>query len=281
MEPAPSTSGDSLRLNMQIVEDLLVRFVRDETRNTGFNRVVVGLSGGVDSAVAAALATSALGKENTIGIVMPYGGKSQASVGDAGTVAKALGIRSVIVDIAPMVDAYCATHGVEDHVRKGNIMARSRMIVLYDMSVRENALVLGTSNKSELLVGYGTIHGDLASAINPIGDLYKTQVWALARHLKIPDAILSKPPSADLWDGQTDEGELGIRYKDLDLILYEMVDQRRSDEDLVGMGFDTTMIGKIRGLIRKNQFKRRPPVIAKVSSRTVNVDFRYPRDWGT
>lgn len=280
MEPAPSTSGDSLRLNMQIVEDLLVRFVRDETRNTGFNRVVVGLSGGVDSAVAAALATRALGEENTVGIVMPYGGKSQASVGDAGTVAKALGIRSVIVDIAPMVDAYCATHGVEDHVRKGNIMARSRMIVLYDMSVRENALVLGTSNKSELLVGYGTIHGDLASAINPIGDLYKTQVWALARHLKIPGAILSKPPSADLWDGQTDEGELGIRYKDLDLILYEMVDQRRSDEDLTGMGFDTTMVGKIRGLIRKNQFKRRPPVIAKVSSRTVNVDFRYPRDWG-
>jgi NAD+ synthase len=154
------------------------------------------------------------------------------------------------------------------------------MIVLYDISARERALVIGTSNKTEILVGYGTQHGDLASAINPIGDLYKSQIWQLAEKLDIPKRIIDKAPSADLWEGQTDEKEMGVTYADLDALLYEMIDERRSDAELISDGFKEELIQRTRGTIRRNQFKRRPPVIAKISYRTVNVDFRYVRDWG-
>ena len=213
-------------------------------------------------------------------MILPYREGNPESVTHAALVARTLGIRSETVDISPMVDAYCEAHSVRDPVRRGNVMARMRMIVLYDHSAREKALVVGTSNKSEILLGYGTLHGDLACAINPLGDLYKTQIWHLARLLKIPDAVVSKAPSADLWEGQTDEGELGFTYREVDALLYAMVDQRRSDDELKAMGFTEDFITRVRYLVRFNQFKRRPPVIAKVSHRTVNVDFRYVRDWG-
>ena len=179
-----------------------------------------------------------------------------------------------------MVDGYCDGNQVADSLRRGNVMARSRMIVLYDLSAREHALVIGTSNKTEILVGYGTQHGDLASAINPLGDLYKSQVWQLAEAIGIPKPVIEKAPSADLWEGQTDEKELGVSYAQLDTLLYEMIDERHSDEELMSLEFDEQLIKKVRRMIQKNQFKRRPPVIAKVSYRTVNVDFRYVRDWG-
>lgn len=280
METSGPEGLKSADASMAIVKDLLVRFLRDETAAAGFSKVVIGLSGGVDSAVSAALASEALGQKNTLALILPYRTGNPESVTHAALVAKSLGISAETVDISGMVDAYCDAHAVLDPLRRGNVMARMRMIVLYDHSAREKALVVGTSNKSEILLGYGTLFGDLACAINPLGDLYKTQIWHLARLLKIPDAVVSKAPSADLWEGQTDEGELGFTYREVDALLYAMVDQRRSEQELKAMGFKEELIAKVRRLMIANQFKRRPPLIAKVSHRTVNVDFRYVRDWG-
>lgn len=279
METAGRHTED-LSLNTQIVKNLLVGFVRDEIRNTGFSKGVLGLSGGIDSAVAAALAVEALGKENVLGVMMPYRTSSPQSRDDAELVAGVLGIATEVVDISPMVDAFLQGQGKVDKVRAGNVMARQRMIVLYDISSRHQALVVGTSNKTEIFLGYGTLHGDMACAINPLGDLYKTQVWQLAETLGIPQSIIRKKPSADLWEGQTDEDELGFSYHRVDHLLFFMIDERRSETELENMGFEREFIVKVKGLIRKNQFKRRPPLIAKVSNRTVNVDFRYARDWG-
>jgi NAD+ synthase len=277
----PDKDGVSgVRVNAKLVRDLLVRFLADETSSAGFSRAVVGLSGGVDSAVVAALAAKALGSRNVLGVLMPYRLSNPESATHAALMAEKLGIRRETVDITAMTDGYCDQYKVREKVRRGNVLARMRMIVLYDLSARENALVLGTSNKTEIMLGYGTLHGDMASAINPIGDLYKSQVWQLAEELGIPTPIVKKKPSADLWDGQTDEGEMGFLYRDVDRLLYFMIDERRTDADLLKMGFRTPFIGKVKELIRKNQFKRRPPLIAKISYRTVNVDFRYVRDWG-
>ncbi len=269
-----------LELNTKIVRQLLVAFIKDEVQNAGFTKAVIGLSGGVDSAVVVALAVEALGPQNVIAVLMPYRTSSKASITDAHLLAKQLGIASETVDISPMVDAFLQQYPSTDNVRKGNLMARQRMVILYDISARESALVLGTSNKTELLLGYGTLHGDMASALNPIGDLYKTQIWQLARALDIPQPIIDKKPTADLWEGQTDEGELGFTYKTVDQLLYHLVDERHTDEELIDMGFEKDFILKVKGLIQRNQFKRRPPVIAKVSHRTLNIDFRYARDWG-
>ena len=281
MESAQKQGSDPLKLNMKIVEELLVRFLRDEIQKAGFTKAVVGLSGGVDSAVSATLAARALGKRNVVGVLLPYKSSNPQSSKDAMLVAKKLGIGAVTVSISEMVDVYCEAHKVKDRTRKGNIMARMRMIVLYDVSVKERALVVGTSNKTEIMLGYGTLFGDTACALNPLGDLYKTQIWQLAEALKIPDRIVKKAPSADLWIGQTDEGEMGLEYPKTDRLLYYMIDERRSHEELQRRGFDRRFVKKVRTMVQKNQFKRRPPVIAKVSYRTVNVDFRYARDWGT
>ncbi len=281
METNLPDQQNGLELNPALVRDLLVHFVRDESKSAGFYKGVLGVSGGVDSAVSAYLATEALGKENTFAIIMPYKTSNSKSVEDAQLVSQHLGIRSELVDISPMVDAYCDKWKVTDNVRRGNVMARIRMIVLYDISVRERALVIGTSNKSEIMVGYGTLYGDTASAINPLGDLYKTQVWQLARELGVPQNIVDKTPTADLWEGQSDEAELGITYDRLDALLYRLVDERRNDEELAKLGFESELVARVKSLIQKNQFKRRLPLIAKVSYRTVNVDFRYARDWGT
>ncbi len=272
--------NEDLSLNAGIVRKLLVDFIRDETHRAGFHVGVIGLSGGIDSAVCACLAVEALGREHVRLVMMPYRTSNALSRSDAELIAGQLAVSPALVDISSMVDAYLAQAGQQDTLRSGNVMARARMIVLYDVSSREKGLVLGTSNKTELLLGYGTMFGDLASAINPLGDLYKTQVWQLAAHLGIPASIIEKKPSADLWEGQTDEADFGFSYARVDHLLYCLVDERRTDMELEQRGFDRLFIEKVRGMMVRNQFKRRLPLIAKISNRTINVDFRYPRDWG-
>lgn len=281
METHTEHGQDALLLNTKFVRDILTRFLRDETSAAGFSKAVVGLSGGVDSALVTALAAEALGAKNVLALIMPHRLSNPQSVSDAAMIAKTLRVRTETVDITAMVDAYCEEHKVRDNTRRGNVMARARMIVLYDHSAKEQALVIGTSNKTEIMLGYGTLHGDMASALNPIGDLYKTQVWQLAAAVGVPESVVQKKPSADLWKGQTDEGEMGFSYKDVDRLLYHMIDERRKDEELTALGFTRAFVDRVRMMVQKSQFKRRPPVIAKVSYRTVNVDFRYVRDWGS
>jgi NAD+ synthase len=271
---------DDLRLNCETVRKLLVGFIDNEVRKAGFERVVVGLSGGVDSALSAFLAAEALGPGNVCAILMPYRTSSPESAAHAALVVNTLGVQSLTVDITPMVDAYFAAFPDADHVRRGNKMARERMTILFDHSARLGGLVLGTSNKTELLLGYGTLYGDMASAVNPLGDLYKTQVRQLARHVHVPTVIVEKQPSADLWAGQTDEAELGFTYEEVDRVLYLLVDQRYEVADLVAEGFDEKFVRAVYHKVQASQYKRRLPVIAKVSARTIDRDFRYPRDWG-
>jgi NAD+ synthase len=267
-------------INSKLVSEILENFIAEELHKIGMTKVTLGLSGGIDSAVVAFLAAGALGAENVHGIIMPYRLSNPDSQKDAETAARQLGISYEVRDISPMVDAFFETQPDADMLRRGNRMARERMCILYDYSAAENALVLGTSNKTELLLGYGTIFGDLASAVNPIGDLYKSHIWDLARYLQVPIEIIEKPPSADLWEGQTDEDELGYSYDEIDRLLHYMVDLRYSDELLINLGYSETTINDIRGKIKRYQFKRRPPVIAKLTNRTINQDFRYCRDWG-
>lgn len=269
-----------LQLHLPTVNELLVLFLKNEISKIGLSKGVIGLSGGIDSALAAYLAAEALGPENVLCIMMPYKTSSASSITDAEAVINNLGVHSERVEITTMVDPIIDSDPEMEKVRRGNVMARMRMIVLYDRSAREKALVIGTGNKTEILLGYTTLFGDSACAINPIGDLYKTQVWALAEHLGIPEQIIQKPPSADLWNGQTDEDELGINYRQADEILYFMIDERMTFEELSAKGFDSVLIKKLSRLVQRNQFKRVPPLIAKVGSRTSNVDFRYARDWG-
>jgi NAD+ synthase len=269
-----------LRLDCETVRKVLTGFIDNEVRKAGFERVVVGLSGGVDSALSAFLAAQALGPQNVWAILMPYRTSSSESVEHARLAVNALGVHSLTVDITPMVDAYFAGFPDADHMRRGNKMARERMTILFDHSARLGGLVLGTSNKTELLLGYGTLHGDMASAINPLGDLYKTQVRQLARHVKVPTVIVEKQPSADLWAGQTDEAELGFTYEEVDKVLYLLVDQRYEVSDLVAEGLDEKFVHAVSHKVQASQYKRRLPVIAKVSARTIDRDFRYPRDWG-
>ena len=240
-------------------------FIRTEVTKAGFRKGIVGLSGGVDSALVVYLAVEALGKENVLALLLPYKTSNPDSLRDALEVVKLLGIRSETIDITPMVDAYLSKAGEVNQVRKGNIMARQRMIVLYDVSAREEALVIGTSNKTESLLGYGTLFGDTACAINPIGDLYKTQIWQMAEAVGVQRKIIDKEPTADLWAGQSDEGELGFAYRQVDLLLHAMVTRGESDEKLKASGFDPAFIGRVKDLIRRNEFKRRPPLIARLS----------------
>lgn len=279
MESTSRHAAD-LSLNTEVVRKLLVGFLHDEITQAGFTKGVLGLSGGVDSALALALAVEALGRENVVAVMMPYASSSPESRAHAELAASRLGVTPELVEITPMVDAFLNSASPVERVRAGNVMARQRMIVLYDVSAREKALVIGTSNKTEILLGYGTLHGDLACAVNPLGDLYKTQVWQLAAAMGVPKEIVEKEPSADLWAGQTDEGEFGFTYRDVDRLLYAMVDDRRTPEEIAAMGFDPAFVRRVAEMIRRFQFKRRPPLIAKVSHRTVNVDFRYARDWG-
>jgi NAD+ synthase len=266
--------------NTALLCKILARFIRNEVQKTGVTRVVVGLSGGVDSAVSAMLAVESLGVQNVLAVLMPYKSSHSESQAHARMITRMSGIESISVDITPQIDAYFESFPDADARRRGNKMARERMGILYDQSARWSALVLGTSNKTELLLGYGTLHGDMASAINPLGDLYKTQVWALAEAIGVPDVIVKKEPSADLWEGQTDESELGFTYREVDQLLYLMVDQRYTKPELIAAGFSQQFVDDVAQRIMFSQFKRRLPVIAKVSQRTIDRDFRYSRDWG-
>lgn len=289
-EPIPIIDGHKKIFDPPVNSNLvkvLTDFIKDETKRFGLTKSVIGLSGGIDSAVAAYLSVKALGKKNVHGVLLPYKSSSKDSIKDALLVVKHLGINSKIINVTGAVDSLIKEDPSDKHkesignVRRGNIIARMRMIALYDYSQEIGGLVIGTGNKTEILLGYSTLYGDSASAINPLGDLYKTQVWQLAKLLKIPKRIIDKKPSADLWIGQTDEKELGISYAEADKLLYFLIDCRYSDEELLSAGFKKEFIQKIKRLIVRNQFKRVPPIIAKVSNRTINVDFRYNRDWGS
>jgi NAD+ synthase len=269
-----------LRLNEELTTELLTTALREEVTKAGFSKVVLGLSGGIDSALSLYLSVRAFGPENVIAVRMPYKTSSPSSLEDAEAAIAATGVEALTIDITPQIDAYFDMMPDATPLRRGNKMARERMTILYDLSAHYNALVIGTSNRTELLLGYGTQFGDAASAVNPIGDLYKTQVRQLAVYLGVPEQIIAKPPSADLWEEQTDEGELGFTYLDVDCLLHYMVDQRYTLDQLRAQGFEDEFIAKVSKRIIQNQYKRTMPVILKVGNRTVGVDFRYLRDWG-
>lgn len=268
-----------MKINTAFVERLLTKFIREELAKFGFSRGILGLSGGLDSAVSAFLSARALGSESVIALLMPYGESFGQDAQDAAAMAELLGIRTHTINIAPSVDAYYAGFPTDELLLKGNKMARERMSVLYDFSEREKALIIGTSNKTELLLGYGTLHGDMACAISPLGDLYKSQVRILGRHLGVPEKILTKAPTAGLWDGQTDEEELGLTYEEIDRILYQLVDLRKNRAEVLEAGFGPEKTDKIIRMIKNSEYKRRMPPIAKISYRTVGHDFLYPYDW--
>jgi len=269
-----------IKLNMELTEKILVDFIREEVRSAGFEKVVLGLSGGIDSAIVAFLAVKALGPENVLGIMMPYKSSSSDSLEDAKRVVEATGMRVKKIEITDMVDAYFAKEPDISDLRKGNKMARERMTILYDYSAKEKSLVLGTSNKTEILLGYSTQWGDSASAINPIGDLLKTQVWELSEYMGVPKEVIEKKPSADLWEGQSDEDELGFSYFLADEIINLLVDERYAKEEIIEIGYSEKTIDSILWRIKTNQYKRKLPLIAKISNRTIGREFRYPRDWG-
>jgi NAD+ synthase len=270
-----------LTINTDVARQILTGFIRSEVTRVGYSRAVVGLSGGIDSALSCVLAVEALGKENVLAVRMPYKASNPESLAHAEILIEQLEIPSKTIEITDMVDPLFALEPNISKLRKGNIMARERMIVLYDQSEVFKGLVIGTSNKTEILLGYSTQWGDSASAINPIGDLYKAQIRQLSRAVNIPAPIIDKAPSADLWEGQTDEGELGFTYDQADQLLYLLVDQRYSPQECVEAGFDEKFVDQIIKRVRRNQFKRMLPPIAKVSNRTIGYDFLYLRDWGT
>ena len=271
----------SLKINPELVAEILCRFIAAEIRRAGFERAVVGLSGGIDSSVVTFLCAKALGPQNVLAGTIPYKTSSEATRRDSQAVIDQLGVCTVDVPIADSIDAYFAQFPDASRLRLANKCARERMTVLYDQSASFGALVAGTSNKSELLLGYGTQFGDMASAINPIGDLYKTQLCELAACLGVPGQILAKDPTGDLWVGQTDEGELGFSYAEVDRLLVLLVDRRWRRAELLQAGFAREFVDRVAAMIRRNHYKRRMPVIAKLSHRTMDRDFRYARDWGT
>ncbi|MGZ9166254.1 MAG: NAD+ synthase [Anaerolineales bacterium] len=270
-----------LTINTSVARQILTGFIKSEVSRMGFTCAIINLSGGLDSALSCVLAVEALGSQNVMTLRLPYRTSSPDSLEHAQLVIDQFGTQSLTIDITDMVDPLIDHDPSMSDKRKGNIMARQRMIVLYDQSEVFKGLPIGTSNKTEILLGYTTMWGDMASAVNPIGDLYKTQVRQLSRALEIPDVIIDKPPSADLWVGQTDEGELGFTYEEVDKLLFLIVDQRYSARECVEEGFDEKFVKSVIERVRRNQFKRMMPPIAKLSNRTIGYDFLYLRDWGT
>jgi NAD+ synthase len=276
-----------LAIDAAVARRVTVGFIRNQLRQAGFERALLGLSGGIDSALVAFLAAEAIGPERLLCVMMPYRTSSAESVEDARTVVERLGCASEMVDISAMVDGFfgrepepgsAGIDGLEaDPLRRGNFMARQRMAVLYDRSVTWGGLVVGTGNKTEALIGYTTLFGDSACAFNPIGDLYKSQVRQIAASIGVPEQIIRKAPSADLWPGQTDEAEAGFTYPELDRLLFWMIDKRRTDEELVAMGFPIVAVERVKRLVATSEFKRQVPPVAKLGPRTTGVDYLYPR----
>ena len=276
----PEETMIDLNIDTELVLKKLTVFIREEVAKAGYSRLVVGLSGGLDSTLACYLAVAALGKENVLGVRMPYQTSSAASLEHAQLVIDALGIASLTIPITEMVEPLFARFPEMDGLRRGNIMARERMIVLFDQSAAFTGLVLGTGNKTEYLLGYTTLYGDSANALNPLGDLYKTQVRQLSRALGVPDVIITKPPSADLWVGQTDEGELGFTYADVDQVLHLLIDAAITPEACVEKGFSRDFVQTVITRVRKSHFKRLLPPIAKLDETENNYDFLNLPEWG-
>ena len=267
----------SLFLDAKQVIKQLEDFIKKVITEAGFSHAVVGLSGGIDSSLSGYLTVGALGKENVLAVRMPYKTSSQDSLDHAQLVIDALGIQSETHPISDMVDPLINRSSDMSAVRKGNIMARTRMIVLYDHSAEFKGLVVGTGNKTEELLGYTTLFGDSACGLNPLGDLYKTQVRQLARFLGIPDVIIAKPPTADLWKGQTDEGELGFSYEDVDQLLFLMVDKHFTPQQCIQAGHPEAFVSKVVNTIRQNTFKR---TVAPIAYLEGNYDFVNDPEWG-
>ncbi len=275
------TAANKLLVEPDVTQLVLTKFIQNELHKAGFKRAVLGLSGGIDSALSCYLAVAALGAKNVLVIRLPYRASSSESLTHADLMIDALGIDSETVEITDMVEPLFATSPDISPLRMGNVMSRARMTVIYDRSAAWNGLVIGTSNKTELLLGYGTIFGDLASAINPIGDLYKTQVRQLAQAMGVPEVIVNKAPSADLIPGQTDESDFGFTYEEADSLLLMLVDERYSRNEAIQSGFEPEFVDRVIKMVQRAQYKRALPIIPKISDRTIGHDFRYLRDWGT
>ncbi|HYH91946.1 MAG TPA: NAD+ synthase [Candidatus Saccharimonadales bacterium] len=266
-----------LAIDTDVARRVIGEFIRSQLRQAGFERVVLGLSGGIDSALVAYLVAEAIGAERLLCVLMPYRTSSPASRTDAETVVARLGAAAEIVDITPMVDGFFGSETEASPLRRGNFMARQRMAVLYDRSVTWGGLVVGTGNKTESLIGYTTVFGDNACAFNPVGDLYKSQVRQVSAAIGVPDEIVRKAPSADLWPGQTDESEAGFSYPELDRLLFWRIDKRRSVDEVVALGFSPEMVARVDRMVAGAEFKRQVPPIAKLGPRTAGVDYLYPR----
>ncbi len=275
--------GDGVLARLSIDTDLatqiLCGFIHDQTQKAGLPRAVIALSGGIDSALSAALAARALGTENVLAIRMPWRDSAPNSLADADLLIEALGLPALTVEITGMVLPLFERFPQMDRRRRGNIMARQRMIVSYDQSVAWGGLVMGTSNKTEFLLGYSTIYGDSGVALQPIADLYKAQVRQLAAALDLPQSILDKAPSADFWEGQTDEEELGFTYEQVDQVLYLLVDERYVVDEVVEEGFERNFVEDVWRRVKANHYKRTMPNIARLSNRALGHDFLYLRDW--
>ena len=280
--PTPATPAFELPAELAIDTDaarrIIAEFIRAQLAQAGFDKVLLGLSGGIDSALVAYLAAEAIGAQNVLAILMPYKTSSPESRGDAEIIVADLGLPSELVDISAIVDGYFdQTRAEATPLRRGNFMARARMMVLYDHSVTWGGLVIGTGNKTEALIGYSTLWGDSASAFNPIGDLYKSQVRQLSAAIGVPEVVITKAPSADLWPGQTDEAEVGFSYAEVDRILFRLVDRRLSLDEVVADGFERELVQRVDRMVAGSEFKRQVPPIAKIGPRTAGIDYLYPR----
>ena len=275
----PPDIRQRLNINTALARRMLTGFIADQISKAGLRGAVLGLSGGIDSALSAYLSAEALGPENVLAVRMPYKTSSAASLSDADLVIEALGIKAITVPISGMADALIEQFPDMTPLRKGNIMARMRMIVLYDQSAEHGLLPMGTSNKTEFLLGYSTIYGDSGVALHPIADLYKYQVRQLSRALGVPQPVIDKAPSADLWEGQTDEGELGFTYDQVDQVLYLLVDERYTVDQVIAEGFDAEFVKKVWRRVKANHYKRTMPNVAKLSGRSIGHDFLYLRDY--